>query len=580
MNALDTRNLNLLWAHLVLRELARAGVDTVFVSPGHRNGAIIAALTRFPEMRKKDLWDERAAAYQALGYAKATGKPGVLCCTSGTAACNYLPAVAEAAKDQIPLIIISADRPFELVHSGANQVLDQRNIFGAFAKRHVTLEAPNEQMRAGVVLDHARWLISEALSFPPGPVHLNMAFREPLGPQEAPISRVYVEDALRAVERAEGLTLSPVEAAVPASASLEKIAALITSAKRGLLLVGRLGFGVDRAPIAQLAEKLGWPLYEDIAANAGLRAGARTLFDPEASKVREGLLDYAPDVVLQVGKRLTTKWFDAIRGLRPPRHFISVSSEVDVQDPCHQQAHLLKGREDHIVARLNAVLSHLPSTADAAALTARASAWRAHVQREVADAPFGFAALAADTMHALPESSLLFLGNSMTVRAFDTFAVAGASQNALIAVNRGASGIEGQLSTAIGMGEALGRPVITVMGDVSLMHDLNAVLELRRTTVPVLLVVANNHEGGIFRRLPIAAHEQVLNPLMLTPHDMRFEGIATMAGVPYRLVTDRSAYRDTLQECVNAGRSAVLECAFATARDLQFIKSTYEGLQS
>lgn len=561
-------NINTLWGWCMVQELKRWRLDRVFVSPGNRNAPMIAALAAEPGIEKSICMDERAAAYQALGYAKATGKPGVLFCTSGSAACNYYPALAEAFHEQVPMLVISADRPFPLVRSGANQVMEQDQLFGSFVKKSLSLPAASLEVSTPTLLEHVAMMLNIATQYPQGPVHLNAPFTEPLGPSPdklLPVEYLKITEntlAKRAAIPVQTGQLTP----VLDNRAWEYVRGCVAKAERGLLLVGRLMHPEDRACIKAFAHQLNWPVYFDVTSGILDKDHSMLVLDPEIPSVYKALKTYAPDCVLQIGRRLVTKWFDDLRRAVPPQHVFVVNELTDTQDPEHQRDLPLTMREGAFVAQC----SEMKIAQDVVAtktLLATMNETREKMQSLVEDASLCFPVIINQLLQTIPAQHILFCGNSSTVRYFDTWSMTHRDCDVEVIANRGLSGIEGQVATVLGYAEAAGRPATIVLGDVSLIHDLNSLLSLKAATQPITVIVVNNREGTIFRKLPIAVYPEVMNPLMLTPHSFNYEGIARMAGIRYEVVTDKEAFQSALIENYKTPTATLIECVIDPQRD-------------
>lgn len=561
-------NINTQWGWCVIQELKRWQLDRVFVSPGNRNAPIIAALAAEPGIKKSVCMDERAAAYQALGYAKATGKPGVLLCTSGSAACNYYPALAEAFHEQVPLLVISADRPFALVRSGANQVMEQDQLFGAFVKKSLSLPTASLEVSAPTLLEHVAMMLGVATQYPRGPVHLNVPFTEPLGPSpQKTLPEEYLSIADAALLKRASIPVQTVQLApVLDNRAWEYVQGCVAKAERGLLLVGRLMHPEDRAAVRAFAHKLNWPVYFDVTSGILDKEHAMTVLDPETPSVYKALKDYAPDCVLQIGRRLVTKWFDDLRCTVPPKHVFVVNELMDTQDPEHQRDLPLMMREGAFAAQFPETKTTPHANATKALLSAMKETY-AKMQSLLIDAPFSFPVIVNQLLKAIPTNHVLFCGNSSTVRYFDTWAVTRRDTEVEVIANRGLSGIEGQVATVLGYAEAAKKPATIVLGDVSLIHDLNSLLSLKAASQPITVIVVNNREGTIFRKLPIAVYPEVMDPLMLTPHAFNYEGIASMANLRYEIVTDNEALQAALIENYKTPTATLIECVIDPQRD-------------
>ncbi|MGD8958457.1 MAG: 2-succinyl-5-enolpyruvyl-6-hydroxy-3-cyclohexene-1-carboxylic-acid synthase [Desulfobacteraceae bacterium] len=562
--------LNARWAAVIVDELVRSGVAVFYVSPGNRNVPLIAALTREPRARIRLAVDERGGAYCALGHARATGRPAAVVCTSGTALANYLPAVIEAHRDELPLIVLSADRPPELIDSDANQTIRQVGVFGGFCRMVLDLPCPSETYPTHAL----RMKLDQAAAIQDGPVHVNCPFREPLLPppaderQPQPVKRGPTPAA------AGPQTLfTPVEA-VPTD--LGPVLDSLHAARRGLVVVGRVDPRDDATAVGPLAAALGWPVYCDVGASLrGRLPGAGRLFSldhPEALRLVQA---YDPRTILQLGTGLVSKNYYGRLLDRERRTLVVISPRQGYRDPSHQAALRVRATIRGFCRALD--LSRLaPPDAGPTGelLTAMDRLWGA-IQAATPAEVLSFPVIARILWQALPDGEGLFLGNSLTIRVFDQLRVADLKEVRVI-TNRGVSGIEGQIATAVGFAEAAGRRVTAVLGDVSLLHDLNSLLLAKTSAAPVVIVVINNRGGRIFDRLPVARFPEIAAPWVTTPHAMHFADAARQFDLPYGLATTPGELAAAYDAALAAGDSRLLEVALAPETDL----TTFHQIQA
>ena len=558
MTAPETARLATLWGRLLVEELARCGVTHACISPGSRSTPLTAAAVR-SERLACTLWlDERGAAYHALGIARATGRPAALVCTSGTAAANYLPAVVEAAQDGVPLLVLTADRPPELLDTGANQAIRQSGIFGGFVRWAFDLPVPDPGFPAAALLSTVDHAVHRALGPPAGPVHLNCMFREPLGPTGDEPWPADVPERWRAGDRP--LTAYARPGGDPAAAAVAAVAAALREARRGLLLVGQLPTAADRAAAARLAGRLGWPVAADVRSGLRLGAAPATLV-PHLDQLllAPGLREaFAPDVVLHLGAQPVSKRLAQALAARPPAARIAVQENPFRSDP------------DHAVSlRLDASPGRLCELLLAEGLAGEGGSWGAglaaasarageQIDRFVAGAPLGEIAVARLVSRELPDGHGLFLGNSMPIRDMDMYGAVRAGA-VPVAANRGASGIDGTVSTAAGFAQGLGAPATLVAGDLTVLHDLNALGELGVLARPLVVVLVNNGGGGIFHFLPIAAQGDLLDPWFTAPQTVNFGGVAQLFGIPHHRPGSAGEFVAAYREACAAGKPAVIE---------------------
>lgn len=574
MSGESTARLNTLWGRLLVEELARCGVSFVCVSPGSRSTPLTAAVAGSGRIPSAIWLDERGAAFHALGHARATGRPAALICTSGTAAANYLPAVIEASQDGVPLVVVTADRPPELIDAGANQAIRQPGIFGDYVRWSFTLPAPDARISGRLVLSTVDQALHRALGPPPGPVHINCMFREPLEPVGG---EPWPEDVPRRWREGSGpLTSYARPETAPDEASLERVAATVAAARHGLVLIGSLPGERDRKAAADLAERLGWPVAADI--RSGLRLGPgpankvayldQLLLSPQVRS------SFAPDVVLHLGGQPISKRISQALAALPDAEVISVQSHPFRHDSAHRIAHRIQSDIGLFCELLEARLAAASASASACAAGSWGESLRVFseragsaIERFVASAPFGEIAAARIVSEEIPADHGLFLGNSMPVRDMEMFACS-RGPRVPVAANRGASGIDGVVSTAAGFARGLGRPATLMIGDLSLLHDLTALVQLRALPQPLVIVVLNNGGGGIFHFLPIARHADLLDPWFTAPHDVDLAGIRGLFGIPCHRPATAADFTAVYRAACASGDSAIIEVRTDRAENL------------
>jgi 2-succinyl-5-enolpyruvyl-6-hydroxy-3-cyclohexene-1-carboxylate synthase len=526
----DIGELNLRWADALLAGLVGAGLRHAVISPGSRSTPLALACARQARIIDWVIPDERSAAFFALGLSRATGQPCAVISTSGSAPANWFPAVIEASQDLQPLLLLSADRPAELQGCGANQTIDQLRLFGAHVRDFVQLPEPVDRegalrrlhASAAQAIDRSRWPT-------PGPVHLNVPLHEPLvpagtppsiGPQPAPIE-------------ASRPTLNPDDAEVEALAHG-------LSGRRGLIVCGRGDYAADFADaVTRLAGRLDCPILADPL--SGLRFGPHdrsrvlTAYDAFLRR-RERLESAGPDWVLRLGAAPVSKalqqYLDTIE-----TETTLVSSRPVWPDPDRRASRVVHADPAMLCHRLSeAVRDAGPAEwiADLRGEDARA----ARLLDEDRDPPLDLIAPSLIARCA-PEGSAIFCGNSMVIRDVDT-ALRGGPQALRLVGNRGASGIDGNVSTTLGLAAGWPGPVVGLVGDLALYHDMNGLLAAR--DLNAVLVVFNNGGGAIFEHLPQRRlHE--FERYWLTPSGLEIAKIAEL----YRLRHARVADAETLE---------------------------------
>lgn len=526
-------------------ELVAAGVTDAIVCPGSRSTPLALALRTAAGLRVRVLLDERAAGFFALGLARTSGRPVVLLATSGTAAAEFHPAVIEAELSRVPLVVLSADRPPELRDRGAAQTIDQERLYGRAAKWFVELPLfDGDPATEAHVRSIAGRAVATAVAGPAGPVHLNVPFREPLLPDGA-------LDATAGNGTAVPVT-APFTSAIAGRPVLDEelvaeLAALLGRTPRGLIVAGPDDDPELPAALAGLARATGFPILADPLSGARTGPHDRSHVVSRADQlVRPGgwIEAHRPDLVIRTGALPTSKpILQLLERTRPG--LVVIDGDGGWREP----------------ALLPVTFVHADATSTARALTkrlgsgVRRTTWtRAWLDAERAavramdewlaalDEPFEgapFPALAA----ALPDGATLWAGNSMPVRDLDSW-LPSSDRAITVRSNRGANGIDGVVSTALGSAAASDAPVALVVGDVSFVHDLNALVAARLHGLSATIVLVNNDGGGIFSFLP-QAHAGVApgaglpdhyEELFGTPHGIDVAPIVTALGGEHRCV--------------------------------------------
>jgi len=528
-------NVNCLWGEIVAGTLARHGVRHAVIAPGSRSGPLVWGLTRQSDIAAISVLDERSAAFYALGLARASGRPVALLCTSGTAAANFLPAIIEASLSGVPLLVLTADRPPELRDCHAGQAIDQVKLYGHYPRWQHEVALPENRAELLRYLRQTIVHAGERAQSPwPGPVHLNFPFREPLAPVPqsgfvAP-AHVDVEEILgEADARQEKIPASPAGVSVAARAVLR--------APGGVIIAGPAQ-PADRAQYvkqaAAWARRRGWPILAD--ALSPLRH-ARELSGQVIGhydlilRSSKHLANLAPEAVIQLGPLPTSK---VLRGWLGQLHapVLMAHDGPDNVDPLHRPAHYFRGS----LAQLSA-WDAKPPTPD----KVYGARWK---KLEVAATEslakkFGAMDLLFEGKAAwllsrkLPEGTPVFAASSMPVRDGEFFWEAGRGQHFYF--NRGANGIDGTVSTALGIAHATGKPAVLYTGDLALLHDQNGLLAARElpSGASLTIVCVNNDGGGIFEHLPMAKFDPPFERFFATPQNKDFKKFAAFHNLDY-----------------------------------------------
>jgi 2-succinyl-5-enolpyruvyl-6-hydroxy-3-cyclohexene-1-carboxylate synthase len=542
---------NLRFARLLVDELQASGVVAAVVCPGSRSTPLALAVAGQRGLPHSVHLDERSAAFHALGYAKATGRPVALVCTSGTAGANFLPAVAEASQARVPLVVLTADRPPELRAWGAAQTMEQRSLYAGFARWSEEAPCPSEGVGDGYARALARRAVAEAMGAAPGPVHLNLPFREPLVPATI--------DAGSPTGTAASADFTP-PVLEPRDADGTIVRALRRAA-RGVLVFGPDAWDSSLADAAtMLAAGLGWPVVADPA--SGLRAGniaSDSLICHADMLLRDAATAAAlrPEVIVRFGGAPTARAVNEWMARHAEAEVWLVDPAVGFRDPQHRAIRHLALTPSQLAALVRA--SDVAPSNEALAWR---SSWRkadcvagsAVTAALDADERFLSPQLARALWSSLPAGSALYAANSMAIRDLDAFAGPRAESLRLLA-NRGVNGIDGLVSSSLGAAQALQSPTVLWCGDLALLHDVSGLLAGQLHAADLTIVVSNDDGGGIFEYLPVAraVPREVFEPLFAVPHGLDLCALARGLGWQATRVASAEAFAAALSRALAGG---------------------------
>ena len=580
-------NWNAFWAGAFVDELARIGVRDICVAPGSRSTPLVLAAVRDGRFRMFSIVDERSAGFFALGIGKVSGRPAVVITTAGTAAANLYPAIIEASQGEVPLLALTADRPHHLRDTDGNQAMDQLRLFGVFPRAFFDVELPRLE---GESLRHLRGLAGRAVSLalgpPRGPVHLNFPFEKPLEPDlflgdpltEDPLERFREDHPLAGKGRPGGepfVYASPRLPSVP-EGEVARVRAALEGAARGVIVAGPVPDPGEVGPaVLSAGAATGFPVLADPLSGARFSpphgaqvvAGydlflrsphAREALKPElilrigGSPTSSGVLDYlaefgdARQIVVDEGGR----WKDH---LTSAHHYIQASPAPFLE----RLATGIRGAHDREWQEL---------WSDAEART-----------RRVLDSQGTGVLLEGEILAAvvagLPEGANLMVASSMPIRDLDAFCFPG-PKSLRVFGNRGASGIDGLVSTTLGIavasedglssdgtspGAGPAGPTVGILGDLAFLHDMNGLLALGSVKPRVIFVVVKNDGGGIFHTLPVREHEPAFTQFFATPHGLDFSKVAEFHGLPYSHANSLAEFREAFSQALMTDGPCVLE---------------------
>ena len=550
--------------------LVAGGVRHASVSPGSRSTALALALRRHGGVAVHVHLDERSAAFFALGIAKASGAPVALACTSGTAAAEYLPAVVEASQSRTPLVVLSADRPPRLRGTGANQTIEQEGLYGGYVRAFLEPPVPASASDAAAWADVGARAVTAATGRPAGPVHVNCGFEEPLVPEGA---------SPRATGGAPAA--EPADDGADRDVARDAVARLVGTyaGARGVIAIGGLRPPATLA-LLSLGELLGWPVLAEPlsglrvdAATAGRSLGAGPWLAGSAAWLDE----HRPEVVLQVGAAPTTRASQALAGAAETLVVLD-RDHLDPDPDGRAALRLLADPElTAAVAWDAAAAGDPPRAAD----PAWAAGWRtadlvarAAVDRTIDawDEPFE-GRIARDLAGFVPGGALLCVGSSTPVRDLDAYMAPRRmpliwTRDDLVryVANRGASGIDGFVSTVLGAATADVGPTYALLGDLTFLHDAGGFVWSARRSAPAVLVVVNNGGGEIFSLLPqreLPEHRE----LFVTPHGTDLAAVSAAAGAGHERVGTARAFLPAVERAAREGGVRVVEVVVEPERN-------------
>ena len=554
-------NLNERWGELIIEELVRHNTECFCISPGSRSTPLTVAVAKNPRAKSVIFFDERAAAYYALGHARASGRPAVLICTSGTAAANYLPAVIEASVEQIPLLVMTSDRPPELRDTGANQAINQTFLFGTHVRWFFDPGCPCPEFNTEALLSTIDHAVSKTCRPLSGPVQLNFPFREPFFENAKNETNSKVEKILEQKVYVQNTAFRKIIPDAEIKALLSK------RPESGILSIGRVPVDSIDA-LRKLAEELAWPVFADVT--SGLRLGENcpnriTYYDQllieELNSAKWGI-----EAVWHIGfpptsKRWLTHWEN-----NPAAQMVWIADHAER----HDQSHNFRWRiESGITEFCEQVVCELRLEESVRVIPLKTQQWlqasakvetvmEQHFPLKSEQKEIDDFALTRRLTEIIPETHGFFIGNSIPVRAVDMLGT-GKGADIPTALNRGASGIDGLIASACGYSSGLQRPVSLLIGDLSAMHDLNSFKLLAESPEPVLVVLLNNHGGGIFSFLPVVRQTDIFETFFGTPHSNDFLSVAEMFGLNYFRPDSISGFVKDYQQAVRENKSAVIE---------------------
>ena len=571
-------NRNILWTETFARELVLAGVKYVCISPGSRNTPLTLAFANNKKIQSYILVDERSCAFFALGLAKASNSPVALVCTSGTATAEFYPAIIEAYQQRIPLIVCTADRPPELLEVGANQTINQNNLYKNHIRWFIDLGLPEPTIRR---LKHikstAKRAVYESFIRSKGPVHLNFPFRKPFEPE---FHTDEIEKDIINFAKGNGDTkkkfVEPEKAKnVKEERWFKQIGSQILNIENGLIIAGPENYNSHFPKnVTKLAARLGYPILADGCSNIRFGKHDKKLIisnfdaflrsESFAKKIK-------PDFILHFGRTITSKALDEfLESCNAPRYMIN--DYGDWFDPSNRSLAVYNCKPFVFCELMNEFLVRnnfqrqqtgwLNTFLNADEITQK-------TKIQVIDKPttLNEPAIMSEVLNLLPDDSQVMISNSMPVRDFDYFA-SNSEKRLTIFNNRGASGIDGITSTALGIKAGNNKTTVLITGDLAFYYDVNGMLAASKYNLPLTIVLVNNNGGGIFEILPISNYGKVFKDYFITPHNLDFSHFVKAYNGNYKKVKTRSEFRTSLKASFKKKNFTLIEVPTNAAKSL------------
>jgi len=558
-------NKNFVWSDVFINRLVKLGVKYACISPGSRSAPLSYSLASNKNIKSFVHIDERSSGFFALGIAKVTGIPVIVVTTSGTATAELYPAIIEAYQQRTPLIICTADRPAELVDTGANQTINQRNIYKNHIRwfRDVGLPSTKEYS-----LKYLQKIATKAFEISSlkdkGPVHLNFPFEKPLEPFSFTdeINEKLIKINSAATIKNDSLSKEKKQA----RKKLENLSEKLIDIEKGLIIAGPLEY--DRkltGKIKQLSIITGYPVLAD--ASSQLRFALKKSDKNVISNYHSILLsekfveNHQPDIIIQLGRTVTSSSLENYLAECECERY-SVNNYGDLFDPsrktktvyslepCFFSEVILNFLSDKKFKRNKS--SWLKDFNKAEEISEKMKQ-KIFIKSKLTDEP----GIINETLNCIPEKTNILIGNSLPIRDFDNFATK-TTKEFIIHFNRGASGIDGVTSTALGI-SSTGKKTVLLTGDLSFLHDIGSLASAVKYSLPVTVILINNNGGRIFGTLPISRKKKLLSRYFVTPHNLELDEIIKSFGVDYFRVNDKYKFVHTLKNCIKQNSTSVIE---------------------
>lgn len=573
-------NRNIILASIIVDELVKKGVEYAIIGAGSRSTPLTLAFSQHPNIVTISQVDERSGGFMALGIAQYSRKPVVLISTSGTATANFFPAVIEAKQSNVPLIVLTADRPPHLRDSGANQTINQLHLYGHHVNYFTDLVVPVElgEMNRYLRREVTQHYLRSTDPLDPGPTHINIPLDKPLEPAQSEdqiINPLEILDRLDLDDTGFNITLPKITYDI---SDISRFMRVINGSNRIIIIAGpKVEFEVEPKQLLKFSAQMNIPIFADGV--SGLRCSksdAKFVISGYESFLQLPTIgeELQPDLIIQIGQLPVSKYLlDHLEMWKTSKKIIMTrfnrikTANYEYQDLFQVDLDLF----------LDSVLSHdLSATTDQSWLkrliSVENTTW-SEIEKFTKEYPNFEGSMVKSLLENIKPNAAVFISSSLAIRHVDQF-VRQLEHSPRLFANRGASGIDGTISSALGVAMAHSGPTYLISGDLSFYHDMNGLLAMQRYQIKMGVLILNNHGGAIFNRLPIFRFDPPLSEFFLTPHDIAFEHIAQAYNITYRLVTSSDQVE---QDGIFEFRDEISKISDYTTKLIQVLKKHLLG---
>jgi len=566
---------NSLWATILVEELTRCGVEHFCIAPGGRSTPLAVAACSNEKVKAYVHQDERGLGFFALGLAKATRKPSVLICTSGTAVANFMPAIVEASQTGESLIVLSADLPWEQTATGANQGINQSRMFSNFTNWDFDFPAPEINFSWEGLVSKIDYAVFKSSS---GPVQLNCRFRAPFHETNSDVSSLSFDTNKYSEWKNSKNPQTKYRKAqnIPSSKDFAEVVAMLKKAKRGVIVVGENACDFDTSVIQQLAESIQWPVICDPLSQLRLSEHQHSAFLSHMTILASDekfVAENKPDVVLHLGGDIVLRppHEPFVRGIHsylnnPEKFKVVVRDSENAYDPFFDCDLRLASNVEEFCKLLLSFSAEIPHSELIQKLRSADFLVSQQIAASTADVsdqmiePYAVRAV----LENLPDNSALFIANSLSIREVD-YMLSAENKNVLSGSLHGVKGIDGTFATAFGFAVGLNRPLTLIIGDTAALHDLNSLLFSKQIEIPVSILILNNDGGQIFSYVD-ASKTEVFEKCFVAPHGCGFEAVAEQFDISYSCPTSINDLTEDYMASIKEAGVSLLE--IKTTRDL------------